>query len=377
MRCQLAKVLVTARGVVAVRIIRACKDLGFETVAVYDDADVWAPHAKLADEAYSLAHPGGYEDIEPLINVAIRSGSDAIHPGDGSLALDAAAAATVRQHGLTWIGASADPPIRRPTAGAGQVRWPPRRARVDLLAGTARTVAVGARVVAASRRGIPVATHSAPRNLADELRKQARAAAGELGLRGYAVAEFGRLDAGDWWFLGMSTRLTSDHAVIEEQTGVDIVAAQLALAFDPSVALPRPFRDDWAFGFAIEAEDRARGALRAGGVVRSFRLPSGPGVRVDSAIGQGQAITPSRDNRLAFVTVRARTEAQARERLVRAAREISVQGVATTAWLPGTAGRDADPDFTDATPDTGIVPLDVRGGGWSVRFAVPLGGSGA
>ncbi|MGH3164943.1 MAG: biotin carboxylase N-terminal domain-containing protein, partial [Trebonia sp.] len=99
--------VVAARGVVAVRIIRACKDLGFATVAVYDDADVWAPHAGLADEAYALADAGGYEDIGSLIAVALDSGADAIHPGDRRIALDTAAAAAVRARGLTWIGASA------------------------------------------------------------------------------------------------------------------------------------------------------------------------------------------------------------------------------------------------------------------------------
>ena len=71
--------VIAARGVVAVRIIRACKDLGFATVAVYDDADIWALHAGLADEAYALAGAGGYEDVESLIAVALRSGADAIH----------------------------------------------------------------------------------------------------------------------------------------------------------------------------------------------------------------------------------------------------------------------------------------------------------
>jgi acetyl/propionyl-CoA carboxylase alpha subunit len=96
-------------------------------------------------------------------------------------------------------------------------------------------------------------------------------------------------------------------------------------------------------------------------VVRSSQLPAGPGVRVDEAVSEGQVIVPSRDNRLAFVTVSARTREQARERLLRAAGEISVRGVTTTAWLPGVDAA-ADPRFTDASPDTGIVSLEVRGG---------------
>lgn len=359
---------------VAVRIIRACKDLGFATVTVYDDADIWAPHAGLADEAYALAG-AGYEDVESLIAVALRSGADAVHPGDGRLALDVAAAAAVRGRGLLWIGASVDRPARRPPAsaqhGRGLDEGPVQRAHVDLLAGAARAVALGARIVAVSRRGIPVAAHSAPRDAAAELAERAHAIAGNLGIQGYGVAEFERRQGGDWQFLGVSARLTPEHAVVEEQSGVDIVTAQIALAFNAGAPLPQAVRDFWAFGFAVEAEDRARGALRAAGVVRSFQLPSGPGVRVDSALGEGQVIVPSRDNRLAFVTISASTETQARERLPRAAGEISVRGVTTAVWLPGAAGP-ADPEFTDVAPDTGVVELEVRRGGTAVRLAFRL-----
>jgi acetyl-CoA/propionyl-CoA carboxylase biotin carboxyl carrier protein len=228
-------------------------------------------------------------------------------------------------------------------------------------------VVLGARFAAVSRRGIPVASHSAPRDTAAELAERARAVAGELGIQGYGVAEFERPPDGDWQFQGVSTRLASEHAVVEEQSGVDIVAAQLALAFDAGAPLPQAVRSFWAFGFAVEAEDQARGALRAAGVVRSFHLPSGPGVRVDPAIRKGQVIVPSRDNRLAFVTVSARTEAQARERLRRTVGEISVRGVTTTVWLPGVAGP-ADPEFTDVAPDTGVIDVEVRGG-MPVRLA--------
>jgi acetyl/propionyl-CoA carboxylase alpha subunit len=374
-------VLVAARGVVAVRIIRACADLGLATVAVYDDADVWALHAGLADEAYSLAGAGGYDDIESLIAIALRSGADAVHPGDGRPALDAAAAAAVQDHGLVWIGASPDVLARRPHAWSPSADQSParrpgigidgrsvQRAQVDLLAGAARTVVLGTHVAVVSRRGQPVASHSAPRDTAAELTERARAAANELGIQGYCAAEFGRASGSDWRFLGVSTRLTPEHAIVEEESGVDIVAAQLALTFDAAAPLPRAFRDNWAFGFAVEAEDRARGSLRSAGVVRSFQFPSGPGVRVDSAIGQGQVVVPSRDNRLAYVTVSGRTQAQARERLLRAVREISVRGVTTSVWLPDAAGP-ADPEFTDVAPDPGVVRVESRGGE-SVRFAL-------
>ena len=157
------------------------------------------------------------------------------------------------------------------------------------------------------------------------------------------------------------------------QLGLQVVAQfQLALAFDPGAPLPVVVRDWWAFGVAVEAEDRARGALRAAGVVRSFQLPAGPGIRVDPGLREGQAVVPGRDNRLAFITVAARTQAQARERLRRAAGEVSVRGVTTAVWLPGESAT-PDPAFTDAAPETGIAVLEARGGS-RVRTAVrPVG----
>ena len=373
-RWHLHKVMVAARGVVAVRIIRACRDLGFATVAVYDDADIWALHAGLADEAYVLPEASGYDDIEALTAVAFRTGADAVHPGDGRLARDVAAAAAVRRRGLTWIGADAGllergPALPPPHPGRGSGDSPGQRAQVDLLAGAGRTVVLGARVAAAFRRGIAVASHSAPPDAVAELGERALAATGELGLQGYGVAEFERGPDGGWRFLGLSPCLTAEHAVIEEQTGIDIVAAQLALSFDAAAPLPRAVRDRWAFGFAVEAEDRGRGALRAAGVVGAYDLPSGPGVRVDPALRKGQVIQPSRDNRLAYVTVSARTQAQARERMARAAGEVSVRGVTAAVWLPGPAGA-PDPAFTDVAPKTSVVEAEVQGGGTSVRFAV-------
>ncbi len=366
--------MVAARGVVAARVIRACADLGFASVAVYDDADIWAPHARLADEAYALPAGAGYGDAGALTAVALRARADAVHLGDGRLTAGDAAARTGGGPGLRWISGGSPP------AGAGRSlartgkRPLPRaangqlRAQVDLLAGTAGTLIVGTRFTALSRRGDQVAAHSAPPDAAAELARRTRTVVAERGITGYGVARFEQFPDRDWQLLGVSARLTAGHAVVEEQSGVDIVAAQLALAFDAGAALPRPGRERWAFGFAVEAEDRARGGLRAGGVVSSLTWPSGPGVRVDPGAAPGQVIVPERDNRLAFVTVSGSTPLEARQRLARAAAEVAVSGVTMSAWLPGAAGL-PDPAFSDVAPDTGLVELEVRGGGATLRVA--------
>src|SRR3954469_1479529 len=98
------RVLVANRGEIAVRIIRACRDLGFESVAVYTDADAGAPHVAMADDAVGLGAPKAYLDGEAIVAAAIDAGADAVHPGYGFHAESAAFARACGRAGLRWIG---------------------------------------------------------------------------------------------------------------------------------------------------------------------------------------------------------------------------------------------------------------------------------
>ncbi|MET7425328.1 biotin carboxylase N-terminal domain-containing protein [Dactylosporangium sp. NPDC005555] len=431
------KVLIANRGEIAVRVIRACRDAGLASVAVYADSDRDALHTRLADEAYALGGDTAAESylrIGKVIEVAVAAGADAVHPGYGFLSENADFAQAVIDAGLTWIGPA--PQAIRDLGDKVTARHIAQRAGAPLVPGTAEPAEDAEEIVAFAREhGLPVAIKAAfggggrglkvartleeipalfesatreavaafgrgecfveryldqPRHveaqvLADQhgnvivvgtrdcslqrrhqklveeapapfltdaqrtqIHESAKAICREAGYHGAGTVEYLVGNDGTISFLEVNTRLQVEHPVSEETAGVDLVREQFRVADGEKLrfdADPEP--RGHSIEFRINGEDPGRGFLPAPGTVTELRLPTGPGVRVDTGIESGSVIGGNFDSLLAKVIITGETREQAIERARRALDEMVVDGMATA--LPFHRAVLRDEAFT-ATP---------------------------
>ncbi|MGH2786349.1 MAG: acetyl/propionyl/methylcrotonyl-CoA carboxylase subunit alpha [Actinomycetota bacterium] len=157
------RLLIANRGEIAVRVMRACSDLGIDAVAIYSDLDADAVHTRLADEAFNVG-PGpaaeSYLNISAIIDIARRSGAEAVHPGYGFLAENGDFARAVLDAGLTWVGPAPD--VIDSLGDKTAARAAASDAGVATVPGTPSPITTAEEVRAfASEHGLPLAIKAA------------------------------------------------------------------------------------------------------------------------------------------------------------------------------------------------------------------------
>jgi acetyl-CoA carboxylase biotin carboxylase subunit len=414
------KVLIANRGEIAVRIIRACADVGLSSVAVFSEADRTALHVRYADEAYPIGPAPARESYlrgDVIIDTAKRCGADAIHPGYGFLSERADFAEAVQAAGLTWIGPSPEairrmgdkieakriakeaglplvpgtdheiddadeasriaerigyPVLIKASAGGGgkgmrvvhnttQMHDALRAATseasgafgyggvyIEKYIESARHVEIqvlgdaegnvihlGERECSIQRRHQKLIEESPSPIMDPELRERmgavAVAAARAVGYQSAGTIEFLLTPDKQFYFLEMNTRLQVEHPVTEWVTGLDLVIAQFRIA----TGRPLPWTQERVrlTGHAIEcriaAEDPFNNFMPSVGTIRLVKEPSGPGVRLDSAIYRGGEVSLYYDPMLAKVIVWGVNRPQAILRMRRALQEFRIVGIAT------------------------------------------------
>ena len=426
------KVLIANRGEIAVRIIRAARDEGIASVAVYADPDRDALHVRLADEAYALGGNTAAESylvMDKLIEVARRSGADAIHPGYGFLAENAQFAAKVIDAGITWIGPS--PEAISALGDKVQARHIAEKVGAPLVPGTADPVASAEEILEfVDKFGLPVAIKAAfggggrgikvARNreeipeLYESAVREATAAFGrgecfierfldaprhvetqcladaygnvvvvstrdcslqrrnqklveeapapfltedqnrrlyesskdilkEAGYLGAGTCEFLVGQDGTISFLEVNTRLQVEHCVSEEVTGIDLVREQFRLARGEKLGYGDPEVRGHSIEFRITGEDPGRNFMPAPGTISTLKNPTGPGIRIDSGIEQGDVISGNFDSMLSKLIVTGASRPQALQRARRALEEMVVEGIPTV--IPFDLAVVTDPAF--------------------------------
>lgn len=431
----LTKVLIANRGEIAVRIIRAARDEGIASVAIYADPDRDALHVRLADEAYALGGNTAAESylvMDKIIDAARQSGADAIHPGYGFLAENAEFAAKVIAAGITWIGPSpeaisalgdkvqarhiaekvgapqvpgtADPvqsaeeilefvdkfglpvaikaafggggrgikvartreeipelfesAVREATAAFGRGECfierfldAPRHVETQCLADAhGNVVVVSTRDCSLQRRNQKLVEEAPAPFLTPEqnqrLYESSKAILKEAGYLGAGTCEFLVGQDGTISFLEVNTRLQVEHCVSEEVTGIDLVREQFRLARGEELGYGDPEVRGHSIEFRITGEDPGRNFMPAPGTIATLKNPTGPGIRIDSGVEQGDVISGNFDSMLSKLVVTGATRTQALQRSRRALEEMVVEGIPTV--IPFDLAVVSNPDFAPA-----------------------------
>jgi acetyl-CoA carboxylase biotin carboxylase subunit len=396
-----AKVLIANRGEIAVRIIRACRELGIHTVAVFSDADRQALHVRFADEACrqaELAFIGpNPSSIAAMGDKAIaratvaRAGVPVVPgtEGEGALSDDEL---------LTLAPRIGFPLLIKATAGGGgkgmrevhslegmpdQLQSARREAEaafgdgnvyLEKLVEGARHIEIqvladeqgnvihlGERECSIQRRHQKLLEESPSPFVAGD--EQFRQILGTVAVRAAQAVHY--VNAGtieflvdkdkNYYFLEMNTRLQVEHPVTEMVTGVDIVKEQLRIACGHLLSHKQAdiHPHGWAIECRINAEDPYNNFIPSTGRITHTLLPTGPGIRVDTGVYIGFDVSPYYDSLISKLIVWGATRGEAIQRMSGALQEYKILGLRSN--IPFHQQLMASPSFLDGAYDTRFI----------------------
>jgi acetyl/propionyl-CoA carboxylase alpha subunit len=220
----------------------------------------------------------------------------------------------------------------------------PRHVEIQILGdASGKIITLGERECSIQRRHQKVIEESPSPAVGEKLRaslcESALRLAQKSGYRNAGTAEF-LLDGGEFYFLEVNARLQVEHPVTELRFGCDLVAEQLRIAAGEKLGEPK-HPQGWAIECRLTAEDPALSFRPAIGKVLYLRLPSGPGIRIDSALEQGTEITSYYDSLIAKVVSHGATREAARRRMIAALDDVSILGIShSTAFLRDVVASD-------------------------------------
>ena len=438
------RILIANRGEIALRIIRACRELNLETVAVFSEEDRGAAYLQFADRAICIggaAPRESYLKSDRLIAAAEVSRADAIHPGYGFLSENADFAEKCRACNIEFIGPNAEamrqlgdkatartiakkakvaivpgsdgileddnetieiaervgfPVMIKASAGGGgrgmrivhdktdllsalkQARLEangafnksdvyieryidrPRHVEVQIMADRhGNVVHLGERDCTLQRRHQKLVEESPSPAIDARTRADLCASAVKLaktaGYDSAGTVEYLVDSKGRYYFIEVNTRIQVEHPVSEMVTGIDLIKKQIQVAAGEPLGLSQKYIKPT--GHAIEcrvnAEDPDQKFRPCAGVIEKWRLPGGPGVRVDTHGHEGYRLSSKYDSLLAKLIVYQPTRPEAIRCMQRALGEFVIEPLKTT--LPFLRKVFAHPDFMEATVDTGFV----------------------
>ena len=438
------KLLIANRGEIALRIIRACRELGIQTVAVYSKADELSLHTKFADEAICIGpneSAKSYLNIPSILAAVELTNADSIHPGYGFLSESAKFASICDDNNIKFIGSSSEtinlmgnkslakdtmkkvgvpiipgsdgnvdsleqakyisesmgyPVIIKAASGGGgkgmrlvnndselsnayemakieaeaafsdanvyieKFLKNPRHIEIQVICdGFGNVICLGERECSLQRRHQKILEESPSCIMNDSLRNKlyesSIKACNAVNYVGAGTIEYLVDDEFNYYFMEMNTRIQVEHPVTEMVLGIDLIKNQILC--HSQIPLPDWMKHMKLRGHSIEcrinAEDPEKSFMPSPGLINSFHMPGGNGIRVDTHAYSGYYVPQYYDSMIAKLIVHAPTRREAISRMESALNECVVEGIKTT--IPFLKNIISNPDFINGDIHTGFI----------------------